>query len=58
MKTKLSAPKFITWVVAIVLGLIGILGYTGTLAGLGNFSFWLVVIAFALLALASLLKGL
>jgi hypothetical protein len=58
MKTKLSAPKFVTWIIAVILGVIGILGHLGTLSGLGNYSFWLVVVAFVLLALGALLKGL
>ena len=58
---KLSAPKVITWVVALVVGVIGILIHVGSLSivavpfGLG---FWLVVVAFVLLLLATLMKGL
>jgi hypothetical protein len=58
---KLSAPKMITWVVALVVGVIGILIHVGSLSivavpfGLG---FWLVVVAFVLLLLATLMKGL
>jgi hypothetical protein len=58
---KLSAPKMITWVVALVVGVIGILIHVGSLSivavpfGLG---FWLVVVAFVLLLLATFMKGL
>ena len=58
---KLSAPKVITWVVALIVGVIGMLVHVGSLPivavpyGLG---FWLVVVAFVLLLLATLLKGL
>jgi hypothetical protein len=58
---KLSAPKMITWVVALVVGVIGILIHVGSLSivavpfGLG---FWLVAVAFVLLLVATLLKGL
>ena len=58
---KLSAPKVITWVVALIVGVIGILIHVGSLSivvvpyGLG---FWLVVVAFVLLLVATLLKGL
>ena len=58
---KLSAPKVITWVVALIVGVIGILIHVGSLSivavpfGLG---FWLVVVAFVLLLLATLMKGL
>jgi hypothetical protein len=58
---KLNAPKMITWVVALVVGVIGILIHVGSLSivavpfGLG---FWLVVVAFVLLLLATFMKGL
>ena len=53
---KLSAPKNATWLVAMLAGVVGIVGH---LAGfLGVFGFWLLVIGFALLVLATLLKGL
>jgi len=58
---KLSAPKVITWVVALIVGVIGILIHVGSLSivavpyGLG---FWLVVVAFVLLLVATLMKGL
>jgi hypothetical protein len=58
---KLNAPKMITWVVALILGVIGILIHVGSVSivavpfGLG---FWLVAVAFVLLLVATLLKGL
>ena len=58
---KLSAPKMVTWLVALVVGVIGILIHVGSLSivavpfGLG---FWLVVVAFVLLLVATLMKGL
>jgi hypothetical protein len=58
---RLSAPKMITWVVALILGVIGILIHVGSVSivavpfGLG---FWLVAVAFVLLLVATLLKGL
>ena len=61
VEMKLSAPKMITWVVALVVGVIGILIHVGSLSivavpfGLG---FWLVAVAFVLLLVATLLKGL
>jgi hypothetical protein len=61
VEMKLSAPKMITWLVALVVGVIGILIHVGSLSivavpfGLG---FWLVVVAFVLLLVATLLKGL
>ncbi len=55
----LSSPKMITWVIALVLGVIGILANLVALpivsASLG---FWLLAIAFLLLVVASAVKGL
>jgi len=57
---KLSAPKKSTWWIAVVLGVLGILLNLGVLAiaGLSGYAFRLVVIAFVLLVLGTLLKGL
>ena len=58
---NLSAPKMITWVVALIVGVVGILIQVGSLSivavpfGLG---FWLVVVAFVLLLVATVTKGL
>ena len=55
---NLSAPKVVTWWIAIGLGVLGVLGYTGTVAALGEYAFWLVVAGWLLLVLATLLKDL
>ena len=55
---RLSAPKAITWVIAVILGVLGILSEVGKVASLSTYSFRLVVIGFVLLALATLLKEL
>jgi hypothetical protein len=58
---KLSAPKVVTWLVALILGVVGILIHVGSISivavpyGLG---FWLVAVAFVLLLVATLMKGL
>ncbi len=57
-KMKLSAPKVITWWIAVVLGALGLLGHSGTVAALSTSSFWLVTAGLVLLALATLLKNL
>ena len=54
----LSAPKQIIWVIAVILGVLGILGYFVAIPFDSANGFWLVSAAFALLAIASLVKGL
>jgi hypothetical protein len=57
---RLTPPAQTTWLVAVILGLLGILIRTGALRipGLGFDAFWIVVLAFALLVIAPLAKGL
>jgi hypothetical protein len=58
MNLKLSAPKVVTFWIAVALALLGVLANQGILSGLGSYAFWLVVAGFVLLALATLLKDL
>jgi hypothetical protein len=55
---KLSAPKNVTWWIAVVLGLLGFLGSLMTIPGISGMSFWLVFFGFALLAVATMVDGL
>jgi len=55
---KLSAPKQITWFIALALAVIALLGQTTIVAALSPYSFWLALIAAALLLLATIVKGL
>lgn len=55
---KLTPPKIITWWIAVILGVLGLLGHFGVIAGLGAYAFWLVTIGLILLVLATLLKDL
>lgn len=55
---KLSSPKKVTWWIAVVVGVLGILGSLITLPLVSANAFWFVALAFVLLALATLLKGL
>lgn len=55
----LSSPKMITWVIALILGIIGILANLVALPVVSaTVGFWLLVIAFLLLLVASVVKGL
>ena len=55
---KLSSPKTVTWWIAVVLGVLGILGNFVTLPFVSGLAFWFVAIGFVILALATYLKGL
>lgn len=55
---RLSAPKNVTWWIALVMGVAGILATFTNLPFVTDNSFWFVAIAFILLALATLLKDL
>jgi len=55
---NLSAPKMVTWWVAVVIGLLGILDHFVKLPLIGGFSSYLVVIAFVILAVATVVDGL
>ena len=51
---KLSAPKNVTWWVAVVLG---VLGFLGNFMAFGAISFWLLFLGFAILAVATMVEG-
>jgi hypothetical protein len=53
---KLSRPTNLTFWVAAILGVLGILGKLVTLPFVSTYAFWLVAIAFVLLALGVLIK--
>ncbi len=55
---KLSAPRQITFVIAVVLGLLGLLDHAGTFSVGSVSDFVLVATGFVLLALGSFFKGL
>ncbi|MDD5467079.1 MAG: hypothetical protein PHS96_04675 [Anaerolineales bacterium] len=55
---KLSAPKQVTFWIAVIVGVLGILAGLITIPGLSGFAFWLVVIGFIILAFGNLMEGL
>ena len=55
---NLSAPKNATWWVAVVLGVLGLLGNFVALPVIGGMSFWLLLLGFALLVVATAIDGL
>ena len=58
MRIKLSPPQQVTWFIALVLAVLALLGQTKVIAALSPYSFWLALIAAALLLLATMVKGL
>jgi threonine/homoserine/homoserine lactone efflux protein len=54
---KLSAPKQVTFWIAVVLAVLGVLATLVTIPVLTGMAFWLVVIGFVVLALGNLLEG-
>lgn len=55
---NLSAPKVITWWVAVAFGALGLLGHFAIVSALAANAFWLVTAGFVVLVLATLLKDL
>jgi hypothetical protein len=55
---KLSAPKNVTFYVAVVLGVLGFLGFIVQLPVLTPLAFWLVLVGFVVLAAGNLLPNL
>ena len=59
MATRLSAPTMAVWLIALIVGAIGILNHLRVLhLRLGVEDFWLVAGSLILLLVANLLKGL
>jgi hypothetical protein len=56
---KLKSPTQIVFWLSVLLAVLGLIGQFGVVAGLGGaIAFWLVLVAFVLLALGVLFKGL
>ncbi len=55
---KLSAPKQIVWIISLILGALGVLSTFVAIPFFTPNAFWVVVVAWGLLVLATYLKGL
>jgi len=55
---KFSAPKIMTWLIALFLGLIGLIAQLGAVSALAPFAFWFAFAGLLLLALGVMVKGL
>jgi hypothetical protein len=57
MKLKLKKPKTVTFWIAVIVAVIGIIAELVKIPVLSGFAFWLVVIAFVILLLGNLIDG-
>jgi cytochrome c oxidase subunit IV len=55
---KLSAPKQITFWIAVIVAVVGVIAFLVTSLGLSGYAFWVLVVAFVILALGNLIEGL
>jgi hypothetical protein len=55
---KLSKPKVVTWWIAVIVGVLGILGSLVSIPIASQYSFFFVAFAFVLLALATYFRNL
>jgi len=55
---NLNAPKQLTWIIAVILGILGLIGVIVALPFISAYAFWFVFVGFVLLALGCFLKGL
>ncbi len=54
---NLSKPTNLVFIIAVIVALLGIIAQLVTIPVLSGFAFWLVVIAFILLAAGNLFEG-
>lgn len=54
---KLSAPKVVTFWIAVILALLGFLGFLVTIPVISGLAFWLVLVGFIVLAVGNLIEG-
>ena len=54
---KFSAPKQATWLLALLVAIVGVVAHFVAIPGLSQYDFWVVLIAFVLLFLGTILKG-
>ncbi|MCG9876128.1 MAG: hypothetical protein MH321_15230 [Leptospiraceae bacterium] len=55
---KLNAPKKMTWMIAVVLGVVGIIASFVAIPVVSAYAGYLVMAGFAILAIATFVKGL
>jgi hypothetical protein len=55
---KLNAPRQVTWLLAVLLGILAIVAHEVTISVVSDYAFWVLAAAFVLLTLATMLRGL
>lgn len=55
---NISAPKQLTFWIAVVVAVVGLISYLVTIPVLSGLAFWIVVLGFVILALGNLMEGL
>ena len=55
---NISAPKQLTFWIAVVVAVVGLISYLVTMPVLSGLAFWIVVLGFVILALGNLMEGL
>ena len=55
---RLNAPRFLTFMIALILGVLGIVSWFVPIPLVSVYGFWFVAAGFVLLALAAIFKGL
>ncbi|WP_158601741.1 hypothetical protein [Solilutibacter pythonis] len=55
---RLTPPAFATWFIALLIGALATAGKLGYFPAAAPYSFWMMTVAFVMLVLGSLLKGL
>lgn len=54
----LSAPKQVTWIISLILGIIGLVGFLVSIPVISGVAFWIVIVGLALLLVATFIPGL
>ena len=55
---RLNAPKFVTWLIALILGIVGLVSVFVAIPFISMHAFWVVLVGLALLLLGNAVKGL